>query len=226
MSATEAAPLVVARDLALHTSRAKVFGPLDLEVEPGSVHLVAGERGSGRSSLLLALTGRMRGVTGSLTVDGIDALRSARAVRRVTSVARVGGLADLEDDLTVGEVIVEQALLDGLRIGPARDRLAALADLLQIAAEPGDRVGSLPSATRTLLTVALSALRPTRLVVLDDLDAGLGADDVARTLRRLQALAQDPELGAGVVAALVDPPPQPWPTTRLSPPYDHRSRIA
>ena len=52
-------PAVTARGLQLHGDRGPVFGPVDLEIAAGTLTLVQGPQGAGRTSLLLALAGRM-----------------------------------------------------------------------------------------------------------------------------------------------------------------------
>lgn len=223
--------LVVARGLALHTRAAKVFGPVDLDLEAGAAHLVAGAAGSGRTSLLLALSGRMRGVTGSLHVDGIDALDQPRAVRRRSSVARADGLVDLEDSLTVQDCLQERALADGVPSRRAIDRFHEIEELLGVDVDVDLDLGmlssGLPAEQRTLLSLTLALLRPAPLVVLDDLDRGLAPGSLTRVLDRVAGLTRHPSHGTTVVASVLSAPPAwPHPVTVLSPPYDHRSRIA
>ena len=51
-------PAVAARGLALHGPRGRVYGPVDLDVAPGTLVVLQGAQGSGRTSLLLTLPGR------------------------------------------------------------------------------------------------------------------------------------------------------------------------
>ncbi|NKY07989.1 AAA family ATPase, partial [Cellulomonas hominis] len=71
---TPPAPPVIAvhaRDLRLNGARGTVYGPVDLEVPAGTLAVVQGPQGGGRSSLLLTLAGRMVPDAGSrLTVLG------------------------------------------------------------------------------------------------------------------------------------------------------------
>mgnify|MGYP002648325172 CR=1 FL=1 len=61
---------LVARGLTLRGSRGPVFGSLDLVLPPQTHLAVLGTQGSGRSALLLALTGRLQGVRGELVLTG------------------------------------------------------------------------------------------------------------------------------------------------------------
>lgn len=215
--------LVVADAIQLSTATAKVFGPSTFAVHANAVHLVAGPRGSGRSMLLLALTGRMQGVQGSLTVDGHDAISSSRAVRATTSVARLSGFVDVEDQLTVGEAITERYLMDGVRTQQALDRMTELEDLIGITFERDALVAGLSWHDRTLLSVVLALLRPASLLVLDDLDLGFDDDGLRQILARLEVVAA---AEAAIVASVISPPPRSsYAVTDLTPAQLHRSRI-
>src|SRR5690348_1604940 len=89
-------PYVVARDLRFDTPEGAVFGPVDLAFQRSRVAVIHGPAGSGRSSLLLALAGRLRGWTGTLTVAGLDARADERRLRRRSSIARLADLVELE----------------------------------------------------------------------------------------------------------------------------------
>ena len=72
-------PAVTALALQLHGDRGPVFGPVDLEIEAGTLTLVQGPQGAGRTSLLLALAGawcRTRRPTSSSS--GTGSRRSGR----------------------------------------------------------------------------------------------------------------------------------------------------
>ena len=83
----EAAPLLVqARGLEMAGRESMVFGPLDFDIPQGNIGVLTGQQGSGRSALLLALSGRLKGVKGHLPgylnyLDGvhIDVFRDWKA---------------------------------------------------------------------------------------------------------------------------------------------------
>lgn len=165
--------LLQARGLVMPGREHNVFGPVDIDLPDGSLGVVTGQQGSGRSSLLLALAGRLQGVRGELVVDGLDGIAHPRALRKQTSVARITGLADLEPMLTVGESRDERAIADGLGQRRGRERFRLLEQVLGHTFALDDQIGRLPAVERTLLTVVLGALAPSTLVVLDDVDDSL-----------------------------------------------------
>lgn len=62
---------ISAEGLGLKGPRGWAFRGMDLQAEPGSLIAVEGPSGSGRTCLLLALSGRMRTTEGSAEVDGL-----------------------------------------------------------------------------------------------------------------------------------------------------------
>src|SRR5699024_3895760 len=87
-----------------------VFGPVDITVEPGGIALVIGPAGSGKTALLLTLTGRMRATGGSGTVLGVDVRQGHERIRSGTSLAWVDGITDLDKDYTVEQHVAERLI--------------------------------------------------------------------------------------------------------------------
>ncbi|WP_432549126.1 ATP-binding cassette domain-containing protein, partial [Kineococcus arenarius] len=77
---------VRARDLTLRSGGRDVLTGVDVDVPVGSMLVVRGRTGSGKTSLLLTLAGRMRPTSGTLRVLGHDLPAQARAVRRRASL--------------------------------------------------------------------------------------------------------------------------------------------
>lgn len=168
----KAAPqlLFSARGLELAGRNSMVFGPLDLDLRADEVAVVTGQQGSGRSALLLALAGRLKGVQGSLQVGAVDGIAHPRALRQQVSIARISGLADLEPQLTVGESRDERAISEGIGTRRGREQFSRLEDLLDHRYQTDDLVDHLPAVEKTLLTLMLGCLRPAAYVVCDDVD--------------------------------------------------------
>ncbi|GIX36408.1 MAG: cytochrome c biogenesis ATP-binding export protein CcmA [Lysobacteraceae bacterium] len=58
--------LLEARGLSYHRNEERIFGPLDLRVEPGEALLVEGGNGSGKTTLLRVLAGLLRASEGEV----------------------------------------------------------------------------------------------------------------------------------------------------------------
>lgn len=196
---------VVAEALTLNGPRGPVYQDVNFRAGPGQLLAVVGETGSGRTSLLLTLAGRMRPSSGAAAVDGEPLPRRAGAVRKMVALGSVPGVTDLDGGLTVEEHLTERLLLrrHGRR---AQRRLAAALD----AAGPDRSELPLRADTLTALqgfrvSLAAALLGAPRVVVVDDLGDRLSTDDTAVAWRTLRALA---DAGLTVLAASREAPPE------------------
>ena len=188
---------VAARSLELHTRQGRVFGPVALEAGAGSITAVLGASGSGKTALLLALTGRMRPSHGSARICGLDVTRDAAKVRRITGLGLISGVNDLEPGLTVEQHVAEQRLIVGRSRRTSRDVLA----LVGLSGAGAIRARDLSAEQRVRLGLALALVGEPRVVVVDDLDRDLTAEQAASVGRTLRALADD---GLTVLVACLD----------------------
>lgn len=188
--------------LSLTTREGPVFSDVSLEFGRGAVACLVGRAGSGRSALLLAIAGRLRGWTGSLRVGGLDADAASAQVRQLVSVARIDTLVDQEKQLSVSDSVVERALIDGIDPEEARRRLADIERVLGVRLPPDELVGRLSAVDQTLLCVALALLKPADAVVLDDADRDLDAQELRELGAALRRLADQ---DITVVVSVHDP---------------------
>ena len=101
---------ITAHELAVKR-RTVVFGPVDLAVPAGGLLVVEGPAGSGKSSLLLTLGGRMRPTSGDVAVGGLDVPRQSRQVRRTVGLGPFADVNDLDDALTVEQHLAERLVM-------------------------------------------------------------------------------------------------------------------
>ncbi|MEV6740564.1 ATP-binding cassette domain-containing protein [Streptomyces sp. NPDC051104] len=222
MQETAAGVAVSAADFGLKGPRGWAFRGVGLEAEPGSLIAVEGPSGSGRTCLLLALTGRMRPSEGRAAVGGHRLPKEMSAVRRISALAHVPGVTDLDPALTVGEHLRERALLesrfgDSLRalLRPRSDRAAEAARRIDTAlATAGLDPEQLPKGRRTAvrdverlaalrLSVALALIGRPRLLAVDDADLKLSPAERAEAWGLLRSLTED---GTTVLAVCTEAP--------------------
>ncbi|MEV5876524.1 ATP-binding cassette domain-containing protein [Streptomyces sp. NPDC052101] len=208
---------VRAEGLGLKGPRGWAFRGITLDAEPGTLIAIAGPSGSGRTSLLLALTGRMKPTEGTAAVGGLRLPRHMARLRRVSAVANVAGVTDLEPALTVGEHLRERALLQSRFADSLRDLLRPRAQRLHEArlrvdaalAAAGLALETLPKGSRTAvrdlerpqelrLSVALALLGRPGLLGVDDIDLKLSDGERAEVWDGLRALTR-----AGTTVAVV-----------------------
>lgn len=203
---------VVAEGFGLKGPRGWVFRDVRLDVRPGGILAVEGASGTGRTCLLLALTGRMRPTAGFAEIDGLRVPRAMAAVRRISALGPVAGVSELDPALTVAEHLRERALLrrrfdtslgGSLRalLRPRAERAADTRSRTDDAlAAVGLGLADLPKGGRTSvrdlerlealrLAVALALIGRPRLLAVDDLDLKLSDAERAAAWDLLRSVA-------------------------------------
>ncbi|UGY90888.1 ATP-binding cassette domain-containing protein [Streptomyces gobiensis] len=206
---------ITAEGLGVKGPRGPVFEGIDLDAPPGSLIAIEGPSGSGRTCLLLGLTGRMRITAGHAQVGGHRLPKKMAAVRRIAALGPVPGITDPEPSLTVAEQLRERALLrryfDGWRRERAEQRRARIETALRTA---GLELESLPKGPRTAirdlerletlrLGVAMALLDQPRLLAVDDTDLKLSDTERTQAWELLRAIA---ERGTTVLAVCSQAP--------------------
>ncbi|GAB2472454.1 ABC transporter ATP-binding protein [Xylanimonas ulmi] len=201
-----AEPAVVARDLTVRYGETAAVDGLDLTLAPGTVTVVMGRNGAGKSSLLWALAGATTS-SGALSVAGADPRRlPAGAARRVVTlvpqtasdllylptVAAECAQADRDSAAAPGSTARLLARLEGAERGDGERRLGA---------DPNADPADLSEGQRLGLVLAVQLVSRPAVVLLDEPTRGL---DYA-TKERLAALARElASEGATVVCATHD----------------------
>ncbi|MGI5527674.1 ATP-binding cassette domain-containing protein [Streptomyces syringium] len=231
---TDAPPgaAVTAEGFGVRGPRGWAFRDVDVTAAPGALVAVEGPSGSGRTCLLLALTGRMRAGAGRAEVAGLPLAGTGRgahrgnmaAVRRISALAHVPGVAELDTSLTVAEHLRERALLRRRFGGPLRgllrpraertaeararvDAALAAAGLDPAALPKGDRtaVRDLERLESLRLSVALALIGGPRLLAVDDTDLKLSDAERTRAWALLRSVA---DAGTTVLAVCGTAPPE------------------
>ncbi|GGW84021.1 ATP-binding cassette domain-containing protein [Streptomyces lomondensis] len=213
---------VAAEGLGIKGPRGWAVRGISVDAGPGSLIAIEGPSGSGRTCLLLALTGRMKVTEGTAAVGDARLPKQSSAVRRVSALAHVPGVTDLDPALTAGEHLRERALLqrrfgDSLRglLRPASERAAEAGRRVDAAlAAAGLDLEALPKGPRTAvrdlerlealrLSVALALVGRPRLLGIDDTDLKLSDSERDEVWALLRSLT---EAGTTVLAVCSEAP--------------------
>ncbi|MET7762039.1 ATP-binding cassette domain-containing protein [Streptomyces sp. NPDC005393] len=205
----EAGAAVTAEGLGVKGSRGWAFRGVDITAEPGALIAVEGPSGSGRTSLLLTLTGRMRPSAGQGTLGDLRVPQQMARIRRISALAHVPGVTELDPVLTVAEHLRERALLlrrfaDSPRglLRPRRERAAASRAAIDAAlTAAGLDLDALPKGPRTAvrdlerlealrLSIALALIARPRLLAVDDADMKLSDAERERAWALLREIAE------------------------------------
>ncbi|MGH9045378.1 MAG: Fe-S cluster assembly ATPase SufC [Acidimicrobiales bacterium] len=172
---------------------------IDLEVTPGSVHVVMGPNGSGKSTLAHALMGRpgTEVTSGSIRI-GARELVGAPSFER----ARAGLFLALQHPIEVPGVQLEAVLSEAAGADPLGIREALRSEAAAIGFDQRflnrpmnvDLSGGERKRNEVL---QMMVLRP-RFGILDEIDSGLDVDALAAVARRVERATA--EWGLGVLA--------------------------
>jgi len=191
---------IIARGLGLRTSSGWVYRAIDWDVPGGSLAIVTGPAGSGKTALLLTLAARMQAGHGTLTVSGLDATLHAGAVRRKVGLAEFRGVNDLDETLGVRDQVMAELALHGK---PWRGAHAGrVLEPLGLELDPHRKVRDLNAPDRLLLGVALGTISRPPILVVDELDEDTTPYE---TVLVLDALQQVTAVGTTVIAGALDP---------------------
>ncbi len=207
-------PLLGLRDVQVRYGRIEALRGVSLRVERGEFVALVGPNGAGKSTLVNTVSGLLRPVAGTITLDGqrIDRLSPAAILRRGVAQVPEGrqvfaGLT-VEDNLALGafgRFFRSPFLLDGpFRLARGRrsltegvERVYALFPRLRDLRSRN--AGTLSGGEQQMLALGRALMSDTRLLVIDELSLGLApivVGEIADHLRQLHA--------AGLAVLLVE----------------------
>lgn len=178
---------------------------VDMRVREGSIHGLIGPNGAGKTTLFHCVSGLLAPTTGRVLLAGRDITRAAPSARAAAGLARTFQTPLLFEDMTVLETVMTGRHLKGTvgflgamfsfrakRREEAAIRAAAEAilDDVDLAEAAHETVRNLPYGLRRIVEIARALAAEPRLLLLDEVTAGLTpteTDAVAALLRRLVA---------------------------------------
>jgi ABC-2 type transport system ATP-binding protein len=142
---------------------------IDLSVAYGEIFGILGPNGAGKTTTLEMIEGLREPDSGSITVDGIDAVRESDRVRPIIGVQLQ--TTALFEYLNAAELIELFAGLYESEASPARvDELLGMVDLREKAKS---QVNTLSGGQRQRLSIALALVNQPKVVFLDEPTTGL-----------------------------------------------------
>ncbi|MBI1751739.1 MAG: ATP-binding cassette domain-containing protein [Acidobacteria bacterium] len=164
-----------------------------LDIAPGEIHALVGDRGSGKSSLAAIATGFLRPDAGFLRIDGGSHPFFTRKQAARLGIEWVAQQPALFDGLTVAENI----LLDGRGLPwPIRSRkqlekeAGEILSTLDLAIDPSAKLGELDLSGKVLVDLARNLRRNPRLLILDEAMEKLSAEALTQTQALLRRLGE------------------------------------
>jgi branched-chain amino acid transport system ATP-binding protein len=184
-------PLLEARGLSRSFGGLRAVSDVSFEVEPGIVAGLIGPNGAGKTTLFALLAGALAPDSGSVVFDGrvVTGLTTHRIAR--LGLARTFQLTRPFASLSVRDNVAVAALSVHRRLPAARAAAEEILELLGLTAEAGQEAAVLSTAGRKRLELARAlALKP-RMILLDEVLAGLTPPERERILAVLRRLRED-----------------------------------
>jgi len=144
---------------------------VSFNIKAGSVTALVGPNGSGKTTLLRCMAALDTPFSGSINVNGIDALEQPRAIHR-----QIGYLSDffgLYNDLTARQCLTFIASIHQIPAEKIPDKVIVAAERLEITKYLDVEAGSLSRGLRQRLGIAQSIIHEPKILLLDEPASGL-----------------------------------------------------
>ena len=169
----------------------RALHPVDLDVQPGTIHALVGQNGAGKSTLLGILAGRTRANAGTVEVFGtLEALGDPRTARRVGIVAIYQELTIVPAQSAVANVFLGQTISrSGLLSEQAmRQRFVDLAHRLDVRIAPDAEARTLSVADQQILEIMRAVQSEARIILFDEPTAALAPAERTALFRLMRDL--------------------------------------
>jgi branched-chain amino acid transport system ATP-binding protein len=183
---------LVISSLSISRSELPVVTGIDARVESGSISVVLGANGAGKTTLLEGLSGIIPVASGTIAIDGHE-IQKARPGQRSRQ-----GLAHVEQGRTIfSQLTTEENMKVALRDGSDLSEAYGLfPELLQ---RRTVRAGLLSGGEQQMLVIARALLTRPKVLMIDEMSAGLAPVIVSRLMAAVRKLAD-----AGLAVLLVE----------------------
>ena len=163
-----------AKNIRFSRGGSEILSGVTFSVDAGEVLAITGANGAGKTTLLKILAGIWLPTSGTAISDGVDILEEPLRHRR--RLGWLGETAPADDDLTVKGYLKYRARLKGEQSRKIRHRVREAISVCALEPFSDITVACLSRGQRKRVALAEAALLRPRLLLLDDLFAGLDAE--------------------------------------------------
>lgn len=183
---------LVISSLSISRSELPVVTEINARVESGSISVVLGANGAGKTTLLEGLSGIIPVASGTIAIDGHE-IQKARPGQRSRE-----GLAHVEQGRTIfSQLTTEENMRVALRDGS--DLSEAYSLFPELMQRRTVRAGLLSGGEQQMLVIARALLTRPKVLMIDEMSAGLAPVIVSRLMTAVRKLAD-----AGLAVLLVE----------------------
>jgi ABC-2 type transport system ATP-binding protein len=178
--------MIEVRGLTKYYGEHAAIRDLDFDIARGEVIGFLGLNGAGKTTTLKILGCVLLPTSGTVSVDGIDALDRPHEVRR-----RIGFLPDvppLYPEMTVGDYLAFAAELRGVPRKDARARVTEAEEKTALRDVDGELISSLSHGYRQRVGVAQAIVHKPALLILDEPTSGLDPRQIVEMRNLIRGL--------------------------------------
>ena len=166
----------------------KAVDDVTFAVGPGELISIIGPNGAGKTTLFNLLTGQLAPTGGRVLFEGRDISRLAPSQRARLGLGRTFQISKTLTSMSVLENAMIGAFLHHRTLADAADKAAKALDMVGLGARARDRSASLTLGERRRLEVARALAMEPRIVLLDEVMAGLNQSEVQEIIDLVQKL--------------------------------------
>jgi ABC-type sugar transport system ATPase subunit len=178
----------------------EVLHGVDFEILPGEVHVLAGENGAGKSTVVKILSGVYGDFSGTMAVEGKECRFLSPTQASQSGITTIHQELSLVPSMSISDnLFLGQEMAGGLGRVDFRAQEKEAARILEetdLDFSPRHLVEELPIAGQQTLEIARSLARDARVVVFDEPTSALGEKEVDHLFHRIQELRRS---GRGIV---------------------------
>ena len=177
----------------------KALVEVDLQVDPGQVHILVGENGAGKSTLMKILTGVYRADAGEILFQGRPLTATHPQEALLAGIAMIYQEFNLALHLPIHANIFlghERSALGVVRAPEQRQRTREIFQQLDAEIDPNLPVSRLGVAQRQLVEIARALSVNARLIIMDEPTAALSDKETKKLFEVIRALR---ERGVGII---------------------------
>jgi branched-chain amino acid transport system ATP-binding protein len=162
---------------------------VSFDVAAGEIVGLIGPNGAGKTTLFNIISGHLKSQGGRVTYEGRDLTNAPAATCARVGVGRTFQIVKPLTTLTVHENVMVGALLNN-SYAVARQKSAAIVERVGMGASIDRSAGSLTLEARKRLELARALSVEPRLLLLDEILAGLNASEVEESIHLIRSFAR------------------------------------
>jgi branched-chain amino acid transport system ATP-binding protein len=187
----DATPLLAVDQVTKRFGGLTAVSKVNFSVRTGEIVGVIGPNGAGKTTLFNCVSGHLRATEGTVRVDGADMSRSAAHHRARAGLGRTFQIVHPIRSLTVLENVMVGAFALNANRNKAEQRAWEVLEKVELAHRAQVSAGALTLADRKRLEVARAVAGNTRLLMLDEVMAGLNPTEAERAIQMVRRLNKE-----------------------------------